>query len=261
MRLKDKVAIITGATFGIGRATASLFAREGARVVAAGRTVDAGESLIEEIQSEGGEATFVRTDVSSTADVQRMVATAVDKYGKLDVLFNNAGIVTWGKLADEPEEDWDRCIDINLKGVFLGLKYAIPEIIKGGGGSIINNSSIWGVAASHRGGVAYHASKGGIIMMTKKAALDYAHENIRVNSIVPGDIAMIGDAPDEYWQQPDVIEDRLVRQPLPRVGMPMDVAPMVVFLASDDASFVTGATFVVDGGNTMTEYVALRGPT
>ena len=219
MRLKGKVAIITGATFGIGRATAQLFAREGAKVVAAGRTAEAGESLIEEIRSDGGQATFIRTDVSDSGDVQRMIATAVNSYGKLDVLFNNAG-----------------------------------------GGSIINNSSIWGVAASHRGGVAYHASKGGVIMLTKKAALDYGSESIRVNSIVPGDIAMIGDAPDEYWQQPDVVKDRLGRQPLPRVGMPMDVAPMVVFLASDDAAFVTGATFVVDGGNTMTEYGGLRGP-
>ena len=260
MRLEGKVAIITGATFGIGRATAQLFAREGAKVVAVGRTAEAGESLIEEIRSDGGQATFVRTDVSDSGDVQRMIATAVNSYGKLDVLFNNAGIVTWGKLADELEEDWDRCIDINLKGVFLGIKYAVPAMIKNGGGSIINNSSIWGVAASHRGGVAYHASKGGVIMLTKKAALDYGSESIRVNSIVPGDIAMIGDAPDEYWQQPDVVKDRLGRQPLPRVGMPMDVAPMVVFLASDDAAFVTGATFVVDGGNTMTEYGALRGP-
>ena len=126
MRLKGKVAIITGATFGIGRATAQLFAREGAKVVAAGRTAEAGESLIEEIRSDGGQATFIRTDVSDSGDVQRMIATAVNSYGKLDVLFNNAGIVTWGKLADEPEEDWDRCIDINLKGFFWELSMRFP---------------------------------------------------------------------------------------------------------------------------------------
>lgn len=260
MRLADKVAIITGATFGIGRATAQLFAREGAKVVAAGRTVEAGEKLVREIENEGGRGIFVRTDVSVTEDVQRMITAAVDTYGKLDILFNNAGIVTWGKVTDEPEEDWDQCINVNLKGAFLGIKYAVPEMIKNGGGSIINNSSIWGIAASHQGGVAYHASKGGIIMLTKKAALDYASDNIRVNSIVPGDIAMIGDAPDEYWQDPEVIKDRLARQPIPKVGMPMDVAPAVLYFASDESSFVTGSVLVVDGGNTTTEYGAARGP-
>ena len=191
MRLKDKVAIVTGATAGMGRAAAELFAREGARVVMCGRREELGQEIVKLIKGRGGEATFVTADVARAEDVKRVVDTAVSTYGRLDVLFNNAGINehSEGDPDKEPVEIWDRIIDVNLKGTFLGMKYAIPEMRKAGGGSIINNSSVNDSQADMVSMSSYHASKGGVTALTKKAAVEYASDCIRVNAVNPGPIA------------------------------------------------------------------------
>ena len=257
MRLDGKVAIVTGSTAGIGKGAAVLFAKEGARVVVSGRTVDAGERVVEEIRAGGGEAMFVKADVSLAADVQRLVEETVSAYGKLDVLFNNAGMGSKGLTADESEESWDRCMTVNLKSVFLGIKYAVPEMIRNGGGSIVSNASMWGVTASHRCAGSYVASKAAIIGLTKKAALDYAKQKIRVNCISPGDIGFVGlDRDDEYWSQPDIVKDMETRQPYPHMGTPEDCAYAALYLASDESAFVTGTNLVLDGGMTIAEILA-----
>lgn len=257
MRLDGKVAIVTGSTAGIGKGAALLFAKEGAKVVVSGRTVEAGEQVVEEIRASGGEAIFVKADVSIAADVQRLVQEAVSAYGKLDVLFNNAGTGSKGLTADESEESWDRCMTVNLKSVFLGIKYAVPEMIKNGGGAIVSNASMWGITASHRCAGSYVASKAAIIGLTKKAALDYARQKIRVNCISPGDIGFVGMANDEdYWTQPEIVEDFETRQPYPHMGTPEDCAYAALYLASDESAFVTGTNLVLDGGMTIAEILA-----
>ena len=260
MRLSGKVAVVTGSTFGIGRETALLFAKEGAKVVVSGRTVEAGEQVVKEIQADGGQAIFFRADVSVARDIRGLIEAAVKTYGKLDVLFNNAGFLAHqGKVADEPEESWDLGIAVNLKGVYLGIKYAVPEMIRNGGGSIISNSSMWGIAASHRSGGSYAASKAGIIGLTKQSALDYAPYKIRINCVLPGDIAFVGATrPKEYWTRPEVVQERSTHQPLPKMGDTRDVAYAVLYLASDESMFVTGSSLVVDGGMTIAEVMAGR---
>ncbi len=257
MRLAGKVAIVTGSTAGIGKGAAVLFAKEGAKVVVSGRTVDAGERVVEDIRAGGGDAIFVKADVSESSEVQRLVNDTVSAYGKLDVLFNNAGTGSKGLTADESEESWDRCITINLKSVFLGIKYAVPEMIKNGGGSIVSNASMWGITASHRCAGSYVASKAAIIGLTKKAALDYAKQKIRVNCISPGDIGYVGMENDEdYWTRPDIVEDFETRQPYPHMGTPEDCAYAALYLASDESAFVTGSNLVLDGGMTIAEILA-----
>ena len=257
MRLAGKVAIVTGSTAGIGKGTAILFAREGSKVVVSGRTVEAGGRVVREIRAEGGEAMFVKADVSIASDVQELVQKTVETYGKLDVLFNNAGTGSKGLTADESEESWDRCITVNLKSVFLGIKYAVPEMIKNGGGSIVSNASMWGITASHRCAGSYVASKAAIIGLTKKAALDYAKQKIRVNCISPGDIGFVGMENDEdYWTRPDIVEDFETRQPYPHMGSPEDCAYAALYLASDESAFVTGSNLVLDGGMTIAEILA-----
>ena len=257
MRLDGKVAIVTGSTAGIGKGAAVLFAKEGARVVVSGRTVDAGERVVEEIRAGGGGAMFVKADVSLAADVQRLVEETVSAYGKLDVLFNNAGTGSKGLTADESEESWDRCMTVNLKSVFLGIKYAVPEMIRNGGGSIVSNASMWGITASHRCAGSYVASKAAIIGLTKKAALDYAKQKVRVNCISPGDIGFVGmENDDDYWTRPDIVEDFETRQPYPHMGTPEDCAYAALYLASDESAFVTGANLVLDGGMTIAEILA-----
>ena len=259
MRLADKVAIVTGSTFGIGKEAALLFAKEGAKVVVSGRTEDAGQRVAQEINASGGKASFIRADVSKAHEVKNLVEETVNIYGKLDVLFNNAGTSSQSKVADESEETWDRVIDINLKGVFLGIKYAVPEMIKNGGGSIVNNSSMWGIAASHRCSGAYAASKAGVAMLSKQAALHYAMDRIRVNAILPGDIKMVGpDVNEEYFRDPNVIARYEAMQPLPKMATPTDVAHAALYLASDESAFVTGANLVIDGGMTIAEVLAGR---
>ena len=248
MRLKGRVAIITGAGSGIGRTSALLFAREGAKVIVADYMAESGEETVKLIKEAGGEATFVKVDVSKAADTQRMVKTAIDSYGKLDILDNNAGIEgPSAPTEDLPEEDWDRVLSVNLKGVFLGSKYAIPEMLKRGGGVIINTASVAGLVAFINM-PAYCASKGGVVLLTKAMALEYAAKNIRVNCICPGAVRT---PMFERFKIGQVEEaERLFCQgrPIGRCGLAEDVANAALYLASEESSFVTGIALVIDGG-------------
>ncbi len=249
MKLKGKVAVITGAGSGIGRAAALLFAEEGAKVVVADYSVAGGQETVKQIKAKGGEATFVATDVSKAADVQKMIKTAIDKYGRLDILYNNAGIEgPLGPTENVSEADWDRVLSVNLKGVFLGSKHAIPQMLKQGGGVIINTASIAGLV-----GVAnmpaYCASKGGIVLLTKTMALEYARKNIRVNCICPG--AVKTPMLDRFTgSQPEAEKFLRESQPVGRWGEPEEIAQAALYLASEQSSFVTGTTLIVDGGLT-----------
>ena len=238
----------------MGRAAAVLFAREGAKVVLCGRREQLGQEVVKSIKDEGGDAVFVTADVAKAEDVKNVVDTAVKTYGRLDVLFNNAGtnVHVEGDPDKEPEDVWDHIIDVNLKGTFLGMKYAVPEMRKVGGGSIVNNSSVNDSQADLVSTSSYHASKGGVTALTKKAALVYAADNIRVNCVNPGPIATeMVDITWEMLDDPKIVEDRKSRQPLPRMGHPMDVAFAALYFACDESAFVTGATLLVDGGQSV----------
>jgi NAD(P)-dependent dehydrogenase (short-subunit alcohol dehydrogenase family) len=247
VRLKDKVAIITGAASGIGKATAKLFAEHGAKVVVADIDKDGGSQTVTQIQNGGNEAIFVETDVTLKVDTEKMVAQTVETYGKLDILFNNAGIAMRLPVAELPEEDWHRCLDVNLTGVFLCAKAAIPAMQKNGGGSIINMSSIYGVVGADVR-AAYVASKGGVTNLTRGMALDYAENNIRVNCICPGFVetplvAGVIKTPEEYQALAD-------KHPMCRLGQPEEIAYGALYLASDESAFVTGIALPIDGGYT-----------
>ena len=247
MRLKDKVAIITGAASGIGKATAKLFAEHGAKVVVADIDKDGGSQTVTQIQNGGNEAIFVETDVTLKVNTEKMVAQTVETYGKLDILFNNAGIAMRLPVAELPEEDWHRCLDVNLTGVFLCAKAAIPAMLKNGGGSIINMSSIYGVVGADVR-AAYVASKGGVTNLTRGMALDYAENNIRVNCICPGFVetplvAGVIKTPEEYQALAD-------KHPMRRLGQPEEIAYGALYLASDESAFVTGIALPIDGGYT-----------
>ncbi|MFN8453116.1 MAG: SDR family oxidoreductase [Anaerolineae bacterium] len=251
MKLKGKVAIITGAGSGIGRASALLFAREGAKVVVADLVAAAGEETVAEIKKNEGEAIFAQVDVSQAAQVEKMVRAAVETYGRLDVLFNNAGLTLPASVTDTTEETWTRSIEVNLKGVMLGCKYAIPEMQKVGGGSIINTASMLGLVASPRQ-APYSAAKGGVVLLTKQVAIDYARDNIRCNCICPSEVdtpmhrKFIAESPD-----PEATKKRLLeRIPLNRVARPDELAAVALFLACDDSSYITGVALPVDGGLT-----------
>lgn len=244
-RLKNKVAIITGGGSGIGRATCLLFAREGAKVVVADYMAAGGNETVQQIKTAGGQATFVQADVSRSADVRNLIATTVQTYGRVDILYNNAGIEgPSAKLANYQEEDWDRVIAIDLTAVYLGMKYVIPEMIKQGGGVIISTASVAGIVGFPGSG-AYAAAKAGVINLTRLAALEYADKNIRVNCICPGIIStpmvdrVMGNRP----------RDNVARlEPIGRLGQPEDIANAALFLASDESAFATGAPFIIDGG-------------
>lgn len=251
MRLQDKVAIITGAGSGQGRASAHRFAREGAKVIIADWKEELGKKVQDEILEEGHEAVFLRTDVSCEEDVSRLVEETVGRYGKIDVLFNNAGIgygagFKVGTILDTPLKDWNGVLGINLSGVYLVSRYVVPVMIKQKGGSIVNNASINGLVGNSKTSDAYTAAKGGVISLTRVMAADYGKFNIRVNCVCPGpiDTPMLGPAltiPARVKHY----EDRTV---LGRVGTPEEVANAVLFLASDEASYVTGIIMPVDGG-------------
>ena len=245
--LEGKVALVTGGASGIGRATALAFAREGAKVVIADVAVEDGEETVRMIEESGGKAIFVETDVSQSDQVEALINKAVETYGRLDCAFNNAGIEGEQALTpDCTEENWDRVININLKGVWLGMKYEIPQMLKQGGGAIVNMSSVAGLVG-FPSSPAYVASKHGILGLTKTAALEYATEGIRVNAVCPGVIRtpMVERA---TGGDPEVEAQFAAMEPVGRMGKPEEVAEAVVWLCSDAASFVTGHSMVVDGG-------------
>ncbi len=252
MRLKNKAAIVTGAGAGIGRAVSLLLAREGASVLVADIDETGEEETARTIREAGGEAAFQRVNVAMAAEAEAMVAAALDKFGGLDILVNNAGIWTRGVVTELSEEDWDRVMDVNVKGVFLCSKYAIPRMVEGGGGSIINMSSVGGfIGAADYG--AYNPSKGAVVMLTKNMALDFARDNIRVNCVCPmlTDTQMSRDIIGAQGGDPESMRKVYERRiPLGRLGKPEDVAYGVLYLASDESSFVTGTSLFIDGGYT-----------
>jgi NAD(P)-dependent dehydrogenase (short-subunit alcohol dehydrogenase family) len=247
--VNGKVALVTGASSGIGRATALAFAREGAKVMVADVTVEGGEETVSLVKQAGGEATFFKADVSKAAEVEALVARVVQTYGRLDCAHNNAGIEGPGALTvDYPEEMFDRVMAINLKGVWLCLKYEIPQMLKTGGGAIVNTASTAGLVGFPRGS-AYVASKHGVVGLTRTAALEYAKSNIRVNAVCPGaiDTPMMGRITDH---RPTRAARMAAAEPVGRMGVPGEIAEAVVWLCSDSASFVTGHAMAVDGGMT-----------
>ena len=250
MKLKDRVAIITGATSGLGEAAAILFAEEGAKVVVSGRNEERGRKVVAAIGAAGGTAIFVRADVRLAADCERLVREALKAFGgRLDILFNNAGVYFAHNAVDCTEDEWDATVDSSLKGAWLMSKYALPTMITQGRGVIIHQASGWGIQGGDLA-VAYCAAKGGVVVMTKAMAIDHARQGIRVNCLCPGDVetpmlkvdaAARGLSWSEYMKGAE-------KRPMGRVGTPQELAKAALFLASDDSSFMTGAALVVDGG-------------
>lgn len=248
MQVKDKVALITGAASGIGRATAELFAREGAAVVIADIS-EAGLATADEVSKSGGRAIFEKCDVTRSEDCKRAVDRAVREYGRLDILFNNAGIIRRASVVDLSEEDWDRVMEVNVKSMFLMSRFAIPIMGRQGGGVIINMGSGWGLSGGAKAAV-YCASKGAVVLLTKAMAVDHGGQNIRVNCICPGDTdtPMLRDEASQLGADPQKFLADSAARPLGRIARPEEIAEAVLYLAGDAASFVTGTALVVDGG-------------
>jgi NAD(P)-dependent dehydrogenase (short-subunit alcohol dehydrogenase family) len=244
LRLKDKVAIVTGGASGIGKATAELFAREGARVAVADYSAE-GCSTAQSINDHGGEAVFMRVDVSDSAQVDRMVSETIAKFGRIDVLFNGAGVLFYGTVLETDQQAWNRVLSVNLTGTYLCCRAVLPYMIRQRGGSIINTASTVGAHDACANAVAYVTSKGGVTLFTKAMAIDHAKQGIRVNALVPGgtDTPMIRQA-----MLPEALDALAASHPIGRLGRPEELAKAVLFLASDDASFVTGTAMYVDGG-------------
>ena len=245
-RLDGKVAIISGGARGQGEVEAKLFAQEGAKVVFGDILDEQGKQVEAAIRQAGGAATYVHLDVTREADWQQAVATAVSTYGKLDILVNNAGILRRDSIEETTKELWDTILAVNATGVFLGTKYVIPEMRKAGGGSIVNISSISGMIAL--GGPAYNASKGAVRVFTKVTAVHHAGDNIRCNSIHPGPVRT--PMTESTYSDPEMLAQRLQSMPLGRIGTSEDIAYGVLYLASDEAAYMTGAELVIDGGYT-----------
>lgn len=247
MRLEGKVALITGGARGQGAAEARLFAREGAKVVIADVLDREGAQLEAEIAEAGGDAVFLHLNVTSEDEWVKAVATTISRFGKLDVLVNNAAIWGRGHVTETTSEDWDSVLEVNAKGVFLGTKLAIPEMRKAGGGSIINISSTAGLVGSITS-TAYSASKGAVRLLTKSTAIQYAREGIRANSLHPGPVdTKMG---DQVWPDAGSRETAVAKTPIGRMGTPEDIAYGALYLASDESSFITGSELVMDGGVT-----------
>src|SRR5262245_57969583 len=247
--LQGKVALVTGGGSGIGRASSLAFAREGAKVVVADVVVEGGEETVKLIKQAGGEALFVKTDVSKAAEVEALVNAAVATFGRLDCAHNNAGIEgAAATTVNYSQESWDRVIAINLTGVWLCMKYEIPQMLKSGGGAIVNTASTAGLVG-YKGGSAYVASKHGVVGLSKTAALEYAKAGIRVNAVCPGaiDTPMMGRITNH---RPDWAAKMASSEPVGRMAQPSEIAETVVWLCSDAASFVTGHAMAVDGGIT-----------
>jgi NAD(P)-dependent dehydrogenase (short-subunit alcohol dehydrogenase family) len=248
-KLHGKAALITGGASGIGRATALLFAREGAAVAIADVNEESGKTVAQEIVSCGGRAIFALADVAQAADCQRIVERTVSELGGIHVLFSNAGIIRRASVVELSEEDWDRVMAVNLKSIFLLSRQVVPIMTKASGGSIINMASGWGLAGGPRAAV-YCASKGAVVLLTKAMAVDHGPQNIRVNCICPGDTdtAMLHSEARQLGEPTDRFLAEAARRPLGRVGRPEEIAQAALYLASDAASFVTGTALVVDGG-------------
>jgi len=249
MRLKGKVALITGGTSGIGSATAIRFAAEGAAVAITGRNSERGEQVVRDIVANDGEALFIQSDVRIADDCRQAVEQTLERFGRIDVLFNNAGVFHPKSIPDCTEEEWDETIDSSLKGAFLMSKYVLPSMIERGSGSIIHTSSGWGILGGNKA-AAYCAAKGGLIVMAKAMAIDHGPDGIRVNCVCPGDVLtpmLPDDAAKRGMSWDDYAVDAADR-PLGRIGTVEDIANAVLYLASDESSFVTGDALVVDGG-------------
>ena len=247
MRLENKVALISGGARGMGEVEAKLFAKEGAKVIIGDMLEDKGRKVEAQINEAGGECVFVVLDVSDEGAWQRAVNEAVSRFGKLDILVNNAGIYRAHIVEETTAAEWDQVMNINAKGVFLGTKYAIPAMREAGGGSIVNISSVAGLVGS-RQTTAYTASKGAVRLFTKSTAIQYASDGIRANSVHPGTI--VTPMTEGFLADSTMRQDRMDRTPLKRLGRPEDVAYGALYLASDEASFVTGSELVIDGGRT-----------
>ena len=249
MKLKDKVALISGATSGMGRGIAKLFAREGASVVISGRSKERGQQTASEIIDEGGEAVFTAADISNASDVEQLVESAASRFGKINLLVPNAGILGLGSVTDVPLDLWHQTLGTNLNGVFYLCRFAIPEMIKAGGGAIVINASIAGFKAfpNH---AAYCASKGALIPLTKSLAIDYAAHRIRVNCLCPGpvDTPLIWDSAKAFPNPETVVQEVGENTLMMRLGNPDDIARAALFLACDDSSWITGTALIIDGG-------------
>ena len=248
-RLQGKVALITGAASGIGRASAILFAAEGAVVSVVDVNEKAGKEVAVKIAENGGQVFFAPADVTRAADCQRAVRAVAEKFGALHILFNNAGIIRRASVLDLGEEDWDRVMEVNVKSIFLMSKFAIPLMEESGGGSIINTASGWGLVAGPKA-AAYCASKGAVVLLTKAMAIDHGPQKIRVNCICPGDTdtPMLRSEAQQLGAKTGRFLQEAAQRPLQRVGTPEEIAQAALYLASDAASFVTGTALVVDGG-------------
>jgi NAD(P)-dependent dehydrogenase (short-subunit alcohol dehydrogenase family) len=252
MRLQDKVSIITGGASGMGRVAAAMFAAEGAKVVVADVTEPAAQSVVDEVTAAGGEAIAVAADVSREADAKRMVDAAVEAFGRVDVLYNNAGIMPEAdhSVIDTAVEDWDRVMAVNVRGVFLGCKYAIPRMVEQGSGSIINIASFVALVGCSNPQDAYTASKGAVLSLTRSLAVQFAPKGVRSNAICPGPV----ETPllmDWLVKDEEAKRIRLARNPTGRFGKPEEIVHMAIYLASDESRWTNGAAMVVDGGITV----------